>query len=180
MYENISVLISEEEINKRIDEMAAQINEEYKGKRLHVIGILKGSVYFVCELTKRLEVPVTLDFMVVSSYGSGTSSSGKVVIKKDTDFSIEGKHVLVIEDIIDSGFTMHKLIPMLNERQPKSIRLASFLNKPSRREVPVHIDYCGYDIEDKFVVGFGLDYAQEYRNLPYVGVYEGESNQEEK
>lgn len=173
MYENISVLISEEEINKRLDEMAQEINEEYKGKRLHVIGILKGSVYFVCELTKRLEMPVTLDFMVVSSYGSGTESSGKVVIKKDTDISIEGKEVLVVEDIIDSGFTMHKLIPMLKEREPKSIKLASFLNKPSRREVPVHIDYVGYDIEDKFVVGFGLDYAQEYRNLPYVGVYEG-------
>lgn len=176
MYENISVLISEEDIIKRIDEMAAQINEEYKGKQLHVIGILKGSVYFVCELTKRLNVPVILDFMVVSSYGSGTESSGKVVIKKDTDFSIEGKDVLIIEDIIDSGFTMNKLIPMLNERGPKSIKLASFLNKPSRREVPVEIDYCGYDIEDKFVVGFGLDYAQEYRNLPYVGVYEGETN----
>lgn len=173
MCENISVLISEEEIEKRIDEMARQINEEYKGKRLHVVGILKGSVYFVCELTKRLEVPVTLDFMVVSSYGSGTESSGKVVIKKDTDISIEGKDVLIVEDIIDSGFTMHKLLPMLKKREPKSIKLASFLNKPSRREVPVLIDYVGYDIEDKFVVGFGLDYAQEYRNLPFVGVYEG-------
>lgn len=178
MCENISVLITEEEIAKRIDEMAAQINEDYKGKSLQVIGILKGSVYFVCELTKRLNVPVTLDFMVVSSYGSGTESSGKVVIKKDTDFSIEDKDVLIIEDIIDSGFTMHKLIPMLMERNPASIKLASFLNKPSRREVPVNIDYCGYDIEDKFVVGFGLDYAQKYRNLPYVGVYEGEPEED--
>lgn len=174
MYEDISVLIPEKDIEKRLDEMAKQINEDYKGKKLNIIGILKGSVYFVCELTKRLEVPVTLDFMVVSSYGSGTESSGKVVIKKDTDFSIEGKDVLILEDIIDSGFTMHKLIPMLSERAPKSIKLASFLSKPSRREVPVNIDYLGYEIEDKFVVGFGLDYAQEYRNLPFVGVYEGE------
>lgn len=174
MHKNISVLIPESDIEKRLDELAKQINEDYKGKKLNVIGILKGSVYFVCELTKRLEVPVVLDFMVVSSYGDSTASSGNVIIKKDTDFSIEGKDVLILEDIIDSGFTMHKLIPMLKERKPNSIKLASFLNKPSRREVPVEIDYLGYDIEDKFVVGFGLDYAQEYRNLPYVGVYEGE------
>ena len=173
MYENISTLISEEEIAKRLDEMARQINEDYKGKHIHIVGILKGSVYFVCELTKRLEVPVTIDFMVVSSYGSGTSSSGKVVIKKDTDYSIEGKDVLVVEDIIDSGLTMHKLIPMLKERAPESIKLASFLSKPSRREVPVSIDYLGYEIEDKFAVGFGLDYDQMYRNLPFIGVYEG-------
>lgn len=173
MNDNISILISEEEISKRLDEMAQQINKDYNGKHIHIVGILKGSVYFVCELTKRLTVPVTIDFMVVSSYGSGTSSSGKVVIKKDTDYSIEGKDVLVVEDIIDSGLTMHKLIPMLSEREPQSIKLASFLSKPSRREVPVHIDYLGYEIEDKFAVGFGLDFDQKYRNLPFVGVYEG-------
>ena len=172
MYENISVLISEEDINKRIDEMAAQINEEYKGKRLHVIGILKGSVYFVCELTKRLQVPVTLDFMVVSSYGSGTSSSGKVVIKKDTDFSIEGKDVLIIEDIIDSGFTMKEVLAMLGERKPAMLELCSCLSKPDRRVCEVKIDYLGFEIPDKFVIGYGLDYAEKYRNLPYVGYIE--------
>ena len=172
MYEKISVLISEEEISAKLDEMAAQLNEDYKGKQLHVIGILKGSVYFVCELTKRLTMPVILDFMVVSSYGDGTSTSGEIKIKKDTDIPIEGKDVLIVEDIIDSGVTMSRLLPMLEVRKPASIKLAAFLNKPSRRQADVDIDYLGYDIEDKFVVGFGLDYAQKYRNLPFVGVYD--------
>ncbi len=174
MDDRISVLIPEEEINAKLDELAVRINEDYKGKHLHVIGILKGSVYFVCELTKRLTMPVILDFMTVSSYGDGMTTSGYITVKKDTDIPIEGKHVLIVEDIIDSGVTMSRLLPLLKERNPKSIRLASLLSKPSRRLAEVDIDYLGYTIEDKFVVGFGLDYAQEYRNLPFIGVYKEE------
>jgi len=171
MREEISVLLSEEEINRRLDEMAQQINEEYKGRPIHVIGILKGCVFFVCELTKRLTMPVTVDFMIVSSY-KGTETTGQINIKKDADYPIGGQDVIVMEDIIDSGITMSSLIPMLKTRNPKSIKLAAMLSKPSRREVDVDIDYLGYEIEDKFVVGFGLDYDEKYRNLPYIGAVE--------
>ncbi len=169
---NISVLISEEDVNERINELAQKINEDYAGKTVHLICILKGSVFFTCELAKRITLPVTLDFMSVSSYGGGTESSGTVKIKKDLDESIEGKDVIVIEDIIDSGRTLNNLLKVLKTRNPKSIRLCTLLDKPDRRVVDVDVDYTGFEIPDKFVVGYGLDYDQNYRNLPYIGVVE--------
>lgn len=170
--DKISVFISEEALETRIQEMADKINREYAGKTVHLIGILKGSVFFVCELAKRLTIPATLDFMSVSSYGSETKTSGRVKISKDLDESIEGRHVIVVEDIIDSGNTLSYLLRILSERQPESIRLITLLNKPDRREKEVEVDDSGFVIPDVFVVGYGLDYAQKYRNLPYIGVVE--------
>lgn len=172
MEEKISVLISEEEINNRIREIASQINEEYAGKTVTLICILKGSVFFTCELAKRLDIPVRLDFMSVSSYGSGTTSSGRVRIVKDLDESVEDKDIIVIEDIIDSGNTLSYLLKLLKSRGPRSIKLCTLLDKPDRRVVDVKVDYTCFDIPDEFVVGYGLDYDQKYRNLPYVGVVE--------
>lgn len=172
MLEKIKVLLSEEEVNLRVKEIAAQINKDYEGKQIHMIGILKGGVYFMCELSKRLTVPVTLDFMSVSSYGDGTSSSGIVKIVKDLDHSLEGKDVLIVEDIIDSGRTLKHLVEILKQRNPESIRLCTLLDKPDRRVVEVDVDYSCFSIPDEFVVGFGLDYAQKYRNLPYIGIVE--------
>lgn len=170
--DKISVFISEEALETRIQEMADKINRDYAGKTVHLIGILKGSVFFVCELAKRLTIPATLDFMSVSSYGSETKTSGRVKISKDLDESIEGRHVIVVEDIIDSGNTLSYLLRILSERQPESIRLITLLNKPDRREKAVEVDDSGFVIPDVFVVGYGLDYAQKYRNLPYIGVVE--------
>ena len=152
--------------------MAEQITKDYEGKNVHLICILKGSVFFTCELAKRIEVPVSMDFMSVSSYGADTKSSGIIKIVKDLDESITGKDVLVIEDIIDSGRTLSHLMSFLSVREPKSLKLCALLDKPSRREVPVDVDYIGIQIPDLFVVGYGLDYAQKYRNLPYIGVIE--------
>ena len=179
MSDKISVLISEEDVNKKIKELADQINRDYEGKELHLICILKGGAFFACELAKKLTVPVSLDFMQVSSYGNATSSSGVVRIKKDLDDSMEDKEVLIVEDIIDSGKTLHYLIPVLMKRNPKSIRLCALLNKPDRRDADVRIDYLGFDIPDEFVVGYGLDYVQKYRNLPYIGVIESEQDGKE-
>lgn len=176
MADKISVLIPEEEVNEKIKELGARISEEYAGKEVHMICILKGGVFFACELAKHITVPVSLDFMQVSSYGNATSSSGIVRIKKDLDDSMEGREVLIVEDIIDSGRTLHYLIPVLKQRNPSSIRLCALLNKPDRREVEVQIDYLGFDIPDEFVVGYGLDYAQKYRNLPFIGVVEPEAS----
>ena len=171
--ENIRVMISEEDVNKRIAEMGAQISKDYAGKEVRLICILKGSVFYTCELAKRITIPVTLDFMSVSSYGSGTVSSGTIKIKKDLDDDIEGLDVIVVEDIIDSGNTLSRLIPMLKERKPASLKITTLLDKPDRREVDdVTVDYVGFEIEDKFVVGYGLDYDQSYRDLPYIGVIE--------
>ena len=171
--ENIRVMISEEDVNKRIAEMGAQISRDYAGKEVRLICILKGSVFYTCELAKRITIPVTLDFMSVSSYGSGTVSSGTIKIKKDLDDDIEGLDVIVVEDIIDSGNTLSRLIPMLKERKPASLKITTLLDKPDRREVDdVTVDYVGFEIEDKFVVGYGLDYDQSYRDLPYIGVIE--------
>ena len=154
--ENIRVMISEEDVNKRIAEMGAQISKDYAGKEVRLICILKGSVFYTCELAKRITIPVTLDFMSVSSYGSGTVSSGTIKIKKDLDDDID---VIVVEDIIDSGNTLSRLIPMLKERKPASLKITTLLDKPDRREVDdVTVDYVGFEIEDKFVVGYGLDY----------------------
>jgi hypoxanthine phosphoribosyltransferase len=169
--EKVSVLISEEEVNKRIREMAEEINKDYKGcKCLKLIGILKGSVFFMTELAKHVTVPVKLDFMSVSSYQDGTESTGTVKIVKDLDEPIKGDDILVVEDIIDSGNTLSYLLKMFEERKPNSIKLCTLLDKPERRKVDVNVDYEGFKIPDKFVVGYGLDYAQRYRNLPYIGV----------
>ena len=174
MAETIRELISEEKINERIAELGRQISEEYAGKQIHMICVLKGGVFFLCELAKRLSVPVTLDFMCVGSYGDGTKSSGIVKITKDLDESLEGKDVLVVEDIIDSGRTLSYLLEVLKKRGPKSMKLCTLLDKPDRREVEnVEVNYLGFEIPDEFVVGYGLDYAQKYRNLPYIGIIEG-------
>lgn len=173
MADKIRVLLSEEEVDNRIREIAGEINRDYAGKEVHLICILKGGVFFTCELAKRLTVPVSLDFMCVSSYGSGTESSGAVKIVKDLDQPLEGKEVLIVEDIIDSGRTLAYLIEILKQRNPKSIRLCTLLDKPERRvKKQVKVDYTCFTIPDEFVVGYGLDYDQKYRNLPYIGVVE--------
>ena len=175
MAETIKVLVSEEEVDARIEALGKQISEDYAGKQVHLICVLKGGVFFMCELAKRITVPVTMDFMSVSSYGAGTKSSGIVKIVKDLDQSIEGRDVLVVEDIIDSGRTLSHLMKILNERKPSSICLCTLLDKPERREVDdVNVDYTGFQVPDEFVVGYVLDYDQLYRNLPYVGVVETE------
>ncbi len=173
MAERIKVLVPEEEVNQRIKDLGEQISKDYEGKQIHMICILKGGVFFMCELAKRISVPVTMDFMSVSSYGDGTVSSGVVRIAKDLDESLEGKDVLIVEDIIDSGRTLYYLIDVLQKRNPNSIKLCTLLDKPERRVKDVKVDYVGLDIPDEFVVGFGLDYMQKYRNLPYIGVVEG-------
>lgn len=173
MADNIRVLISEEEVNKRISEVAAQISKDYEGRQIHLICILKGGVFFTCELAKRITVPVSLDFMSVSSYGAGTVSSGVVRIIKDLDEALEGKEVLIVEDIIDSGRTLAYLIENLKQRGPKSIQLCTLLDKPERRvKKQVEVQYTCFTIPDEFVVGYGLDFDQKYRNLPYIGVVE--------
>ena len=173
MKEKVDILISENEIHNRILEIADRINKDYEGEELTLICVLKGGVMFMCDLARRLNLSVRLDFMSVSSYGSETKSSGVVKIIKDLDDSIDGKNVLVVEDIIDSGNTLSYLIDILKKRGPKSIKLCTLLDKPSRREKKdVFVDYVCFEIEDKFVVGYGLDYDQRYRNLPYIGVME--------
>lgn len=173
MSETIRVMIPEDEVAKRIEEIGKKISEDYAGRQVHLICVLKGGVFFMCELAKRITVPVSMDFMSVSSYGDGTSSSGIVKIVKDLDETLEGKDVIVVEDIIDSGRTLSYLLEILKERKPKSMKLCTLLDKPSRRVREVAVDYTGYQIPDEFVVGYGLDYAQKYRNLPYIGVVEG-------
>ena len=170
MADRISVLIPESTLDAKIKEIGEKISSDYAGKEVHLICILKGGVFFACELAKRITVPVSLDFMQVSSYGDGTKSSGIVRIKKDLDDSLEGKEVIIVEDIIDTGKTLHYLIPLLEHREPASIKLCALLSKPDRREVPINIDYLGFDIPDEFVIGYGLDYAQKYRNLPFIGI----------
>lgn len=172
MREIISTLIGEKEVEARIQEMADAISAEYAGKQVHLIGILKGSIFFVCELAKRLTIPVTLDFMSVSSYGAGIKSSGIVKISKDLDEPVEGKNVIIVEDILDSGRTLSYVSGIIKDRKPESFKIITLLDKPERRVVPVDIAMTGFEIPDKFVVGYGLDYAQRYRNLPYIGVVE--------
>ena len=173
MKEKVDVLISEKEIDNRILEIADRINKDYEGEELTLICVLKGGVMFMCDLAKRLNLNVRLDFMSVSSYGSQTKSSGVVKIIKELDDSIDGKNVLVVEDIIDSGNTLSYLMDILKKRGPKSIKLCTLLDKPSRREKKdVFVDYVCFEIEDRFVVGYGLDYDHRYRNLPYIGVME--------
>lgn len=170
MSESIRVLIEEDRLKQRIAELGAQISKDFAGEEVCLICILKGSVFFTCELAKRITVPVTLDFMSVSSYGSSTVSSGVIKLKKDLDESIEGKNVIVIEDIIDTGRTLKYLLEDLTKRNPKSLKLCTMLDKPDRRVTDVATDYTGFEIPDEFVVGYGLDYDQRYRNLPYIGI----------
>lgn len=173
MAETIRVLIPEEKVDQRIKELGEKISKDYAGKQIHLICILKGGVFFMCELAKRITVPVSMDFMCVGSYGDGTKSSGVVRIAKDLDESIEDKEVLIVEDIVDSGNTLYYLMDVLKKRKPAGMRLCTLLDKPDRRVKDVKADYLGFEIPDEFVVGYGLDYAQKYRNLPYIGVVEG-------
>lgn len=170
--ENVSeVLISENDILKRVKELARKISDDYKDKEYPpcMIGLLKGSYVFVADLLRYIEIPVEVDFMIVSSYGNETTGS-EIKILKDVDASLNGRDVLIIEDIIDTGYTLEKICEILETRNPKSLKICTLLNKPSRRKVDIKIDYNGFDIKDVFVVGYGIDYAQKYRNLPYLGV----------
>ena len=167
---HVEVLLTEEQVDTRIQEIGEAISRDYAGKEVHLVCVLKGGTFFTCELAKRISVPVTLDFMSVSSYGSDTKSSGVVKIVKDLDESLTGKDVIVVEDIVDSGRTLSYLLSMLQDRGPKSLRLCTLLDKPDRRVVDVNVNYTGFQIPDEFVVGYGLDYDQRYRNLPYIGI----------
>lgn len=170
---SIDVLISNEELVKRTKELGAQISKDYENKEIRLICVLKGGVMFMTDLVKELEPKVSMDFMAVSSYGNETSSSGIVKIVKDLDEPIEGKDVLIVEDIIDSGRTLSYLVKVLQDRNPSSIKIVTLLDKPDRRVVDVNVEYVGFTIPDLFVVGYGLDYMQHYRNLPYIGIMKG-------
>lgn len=181
MAEQIRVLLTEEEVQRRITQVAEEINRDYGNTPLHLICVLKGGVMFMCELAKRLTMPVSFDFMSVSSYGSETKSSGVVRIIKDLDEPLTGKHVLIVEDIIDTGRTLAYLIDVLKQRGPEDVRLCTLLDKPERRvKKQVSVDYTCFTIPDAFVVGYGLDYDQKYRNYPFIGVVEGVAESEEK
>lgn len=168
------VLLSTEEIQKRVEELGAQLTEEYRGKELLAVGILKGSNMFMSDLIRQITIPMQIDFMMVSSYGNATESSGVVKIVKDLEYGIKGKHLLIIEDIIDSGLTLKYLKQMLETREPASIKLCTLLDKPARREQHVNVDYVGFTMPDEFLVGYGIDYAEYYRNLPYIGALKRE------
>ena len=170
MAERVEVMLSEEEVDRRIQEIGEQISKDYAGKQVHLVCVLKGGSFFLCELAKRITVPVSLDFMSVSSYGGDTKSSGVIKIVKDLDEPLRDKNVIVVEDIVDSGRTLSYLLDMLKARGPKSMALCTLLDKPDRRVIDVKVDYTGFQIPDEFVVGYGLDYDQRYRNLPYIGV----------
>lgn len=164
------VLYSEADLAACVKRMGEQISKDYAGKEIFAIGILKGAIIFFADLVRAIDVPVRLDFMAASSYGASTKSSGTVRILKDLDYSIEGQHVLIIEDIVDSGLTLNYLLQNIAQRKPASIRLCTLLSKPERRKVPVHVDYCGFLVPDYFLVGYGLDYGEKYRNLPCIGI----------
>ena len=168
------VLFSEEELAKRVDEIAKEIETDYEGKEVMLISVLRGSFVFMADLCRRIDLPCTIDFMSVSSYGKGTSSSGQVQITKDLSSDISGKHIIVVEDILDSGNTLSYLLKILEQRNPASIRLCTLLDKPERRVKQVEVHYSGFTIPDAFVVGYGLDYAEQYRNLPYIGILKPE------
>lgn len=166
----IDIMISEEEIQKKVVELANKIQKDYEGQELLVVGILKGANVFVADLIRKLDLDIKLDFMSVSSYGNSTESSGTVKIIKDLDTDIKDKNVLIVEDIIDSGLTLNNLVKALETRNPKSLKLCTLLDKPERRTSDIFVDYVGFEIEDKFIVGYGIDWAEKYRNLPYIGV----------
>lgn len=170
MAERVSVLLTEQEVDERIQQLGEQISKDYEGKQVHLICVLKGGSMFLCELAKRITIPVSLDFMSVSSYGKDMTSSGVVKIVKDLDDPVKDKHVIVVEDIVDSGRTLSYLLEMLGKREPASIAICTLLDKPERRVTDVKVDYTGFQIPDEFVVGYGLDYDQRYRNLPYIGI----------
>ena len=166
-----NILISQAQIHERIQTLAAEIERDYpSGDEIHLVAVLKGGFMFMADLVRAMSDRVTMDFMAVSSYGKGTSSSGQVRVLKDLDSNLEGRHVIVVEDIVDTGLTLHDLQDLLKARAPKSMKTACLLSKPSRRKVDVQVDYIGFTIEDHFVVGYGLDYAEKYRNLPYIAV----------
>jgi hypoxanthine phosphoribosyltransferase len=168
------VLYSKEDLAACVERLGKQISKDYAGKEIFAVGILKGAVVFFSDLVRAIDVPVQLDFMAASSYGLSTETSGTVKILKDLDFSVEGKHVLIIEDIIDSGLTLSYLLKNFKDRKPASVKLCALLDKPERRKAEVNIDYCGYSVPDEFLVGYGLDYAEKYRNLPFIGILKKE------
>lgn len=168
------ILVSEEQLKAKVAELGARISRDYAGKDLLMVSILKGSVVFMADLMRAVTIPCAIDFMVVSSYGSGTATSGLVKIIKDLDQDLSGKDLLIVEDILDTGVTLSNLVPMLRLRNPRSVRLCTILSKPSRRLADITADYCGFEVPDEFVVGYGLDYNERYRNLPYVGVLKPE------
>ena len=172
MKEVVHELFTKKQVEEKIKEIAQEINRKYEGQSLHVIGVLKGGVFFFADLIRQLDIPVTMDFIAASSYGDGTESTGKLSVQKDLDEPIDGLHCLVVEDVIDSGNTLSMIKKMLEARNPASVEICTLLNKPDRRETQVEIEYNGFVIPDQFVVGYGLDYAQKYRNLPYIGVLE--------
>ncbi|MHB9144843.1 MAG: hypoxanthine phosphoribosyltransferase [Symbiobacteriia bacterium] len=171
------VLLTEEEIQLKVAEMGRRLAAEYAGKNPLLIGILKGAVLFCADLFRALDVPASIDFMAVSSYGASTKSSGVTRIMKDLDQGVEGRHVLLVEDIVDTGLTLRYLREYLGGRGPASLAIAVLLDKPSRRQAEVKVDYVGFEIPDEFVVGYGLDFAEQYRNLPYIGVLKPETYQ---
>ncbi|MCI9139249.1 hypoxanthine phosphoribosyltransferase [bacterium 1XD42-8] len=170
MGERIDIMLDEEEVNEKIKELGKKISHDYAGKEVYMVCILKGASFFACELAKRITVPVYLDFMSVSSYGNEAKSSGVVKIIKDLDAPLEGRNVIIVEDIIDTGNTLSYLVDTLRQRNPESIALCTLLDKPDRRVTDISVDYTGFQIPDEFVVGYGLDYGQKYRNLPYIGI----------
>ena len=172
MYKLTGVMFSQEEIEAKVIELAKQIEKDYKGQDLLLVGILKGASVFVADLMRKIDLNVNIYFMSVSSYGSGTVSSGTVKILKDLDVDIKDKNVLIVEDIIDSGITLRNLYDTLMTREPRSLKLCTLLNKPARKKVDVDVDYVGFVIEDKFIVGYGIDYDEKYRNLPYIAIVE--------
>lgn len=172
MFKITGVMLSEEEIKAKVYEIAKQIEKDFQGEDLLIVGILKGASVFVADLIRNINLDVNMDFMSVSSYGNSTESSGTVKIIKDLDVDIEGRNVLIVEDIIDSGLTLSNLVAALQTRNPKSLKLCTLLDKPQRRAAKMHVDYVGFVIEDKFIVGYGIDYAEKYRNLPYIGIVE--------
>lgn len=175
MYRDLKkILISKEEIDKRIKDLAAELDRDYQGKRPLMVAILKGSIMFYADLLRAMTIPLELDFMAISSYGNKTKSSGEVRMIKDLDRSIEGRHIIIVEDIVDSGYTLSYLKRMLYSRHPESVKICTLLDKFECREVPLEPDYKGFDIGNEFVVGYGLDYAEKYRNLPEIGILKEE------
>lgn len=168
------ILFTEEDLQKKISEIADRINIEYEGKDLLLVGVLKGSVLFAADLIKKITIPCEIDFMAVSSYGNSTETSGVVRILKDLDHGVENKHIILIEDIVDSGITLNYLFQYLKSRKALSIEIVSLLNKPARRKADIDVKYIGFDVPDEFIVGYGIDYAEKYRNLPYIGILKRE------
>ena len=174
MAEKVRVMIPEGEVDAKIQELGKRISEDFAGQEVHLICILKGSIFFVCELAKRITLPVTIDFMQVSSYGAETKSSGVVRLSKDLDEPLQGKNVIIVEDIIDTGRTLKEVTKMLKNKGASDVKVVSLLDKPSRRTVDIQADYVGFEIPNEFVIGFGLDYDQDFRHLPYVAVLKPE------